>query len=82
MSDAGRVYEQVVTDRQSAIARELEEAPAIAVVEPLPSMLPPKPKQMLFRSVLLGVSVGLLGLLVVVIRELLRSSVVLETTRA
>jgi hypothetical protein len=36
MMDATRVYEQVVTDRQSAIARELEEAPAIAVVEPLP----------------------------------------------
>ena len=82
MSDAGRVYEQVVTDRQSAIARELEEAPAIAVVEPLPAVMPPKPRQLLFRSVLLGVSVGLLGLLVVVIRELLRSSAVLEASGA
>lgn len=78
VTDATRVYEQVVTDRQAAIARELEEAPAIAVVEPLPAVLPPKPRRMLFRSVLLGVSVSLAGLLVVVTRELARSSAALE----
>lgn len=78
MSDATRVYEQVVTDRQSAIARELEEAPAIAVVEPLPVLMPPKPKNVLFRSILLGASVALVGLLVVVTRELARTSVMFE----
>lgn len=77
-TDATRVYEQVVTDRQSAIARELEEAPAIAVVEPLPTVLPPKPRRLLFRSILLGASVALVGLLMVVTRELARSSAVLE----
>ena len=78
VSDATRVYEQVITDRQSAIARELEEAPAIAVVEPLPTVMPPKPRRLLFRSVLLGASVALVGLLVVVTRELARSSAGLE----
>ena len=78
VTDATRVYEQVVTDRQSAIARELEEAPAIAVVEPLPRVMPPKPGRVLFRSVLLGASVALVGLLVVVTRELARGSAVLE----
>jgi uncharacterized protein involved in exopolysaccharide biosynthesis len=78
VTEATRVYEQVVGDRQSAIARELEEAPAIAVVEPLPGVMPPKPKRLLFRSILLGASVALVGLLIVVTRELARSSAVLE----
>jgi uncharacterized protein involved in exopolysaccharide biosynthesis len=76
--DATRVYEQVVTDRQSAIARELEEAPAIAVVEHLPVVMPPKPRRLLFRSILLGVAVAVVGLLVVVTGELARSSAALE----
>lgn len=78
VTDAARVYEQVTTDRQSAIARELEEAPAIAVVEQLPALLPPKPRRVVFRSVLVGVSAALLGLLVVVTLELARSSARLE----
>jgi uncharacterized protein involved in exopolysaccharide biosynthesis len=77
-TNAARVYEQVITDRQSAIAHELEEAPAIAVVEQLPAQLPPKPRRVLFRSVLLGVSVALIGLLVVVTLALAQSSARLE----
>jgi hypothetical protein len=56
----------------------LEEAPAIAVVEHLPAVLSPKPKRLLFRSVLLGVAVALVGLLVVVTGQLARSSAALE----
>lgn len=78
LADATRVYEQVITDRQTAAARELEEAPALAVVEPLPAVLQPKARQLAFRSALVGASVALVGLLMVIFRELVRRSAGLE----
>jgi len=82
VSDAARVYDQVVADRQGAIARELEEAPAIAVVEDLPAPLPPKPRRILFRSLLLGLATFVVGLLFLVTRELARSSAAFESQGA
>ncbi len=78
VTDAGRVYEQVTADRQSAIARELEEAPAIALVERLPGAMPPKPKRIFFRSLLLGLAVLGAGFLLWATRELVRSSMAPE----
>jgi uncharacterized protein involved in exopolysaccharide biosynthesis len=69
---AAQVHEQVTADRQSAIARELEEAPAIAVVEHLPQELFPKPKRVLFRALLVGLAIAVAGVLVGISGELLR----------
>lgn len=82
VSDAARVYDQVVADRQAAIARELEDAPAIAVVEDLPAPLPLRPRRVLFRSLLLGLATFTVGLLFLVTRELARSSAALEAQGA
>lgn len=74
VTDAARVSEQVVADRQTAIARELEESPALAVVEDLPGLIPPQPRRVVFRALLLGLAVTVVGLLLLVTRELVRSS--------
>jgi len=74
VTDAARVSEQVVADRQTAIARELEESPALAVVEDLPSLIPPQPRRALFRALLLGLAVAAVGLLLLVTVELVKSS--------
>ncbi len=74
VTSAAQVHEQVTADRQSAIARELEEAPAIATVEQLPQLLFPKPKRILFRALLLGIAVAGAGVLLGVTRELARGS--------
>jgi len=72
VTSAAQVHEQVIADRQSAIARELEEAPAIAVVERLPQELYPKPKRVLFRALLLGAAIAVASVLLGVARELAR----------
>jgi hypothetical protein len=77
-TSAAQVHEQVTADRQSAIARELEEAPAIAIVEQLPQELFPKPRRVLFRSLLLGVAIAGAGVLLGVTRELARGSRALQ----
>lgn len=77
-TDASRAYDRVVTDRQAAIARELEESPALAVVEDLPVVISPQPRRVVFRALLSGLAVSVAGLLFLVTRELVRSSAALE----
>jgi len=40
------IYQTVVTDREQAIAKELEDAPAVVVLDPLPPSLPTAPRGM------------------------------------
>lgn len=77
-TDASRAYDRVVADRQAAIARELEESPALAVVEDLPVVISPQPRRVVFRALLSGLAVSVAGLLFLVTRELVRSSAALE----
>jgi hypothetical protein len=57
---AETVYGQAVSDRESAAAKELEETPALVIVDPLPAVLPREPRGTVWRS-LLGLVLGALG---------------------
>jgi uncharacterized protein involved in exopolysaccharide biosynthesis len=55
---ATNVYMQAITDRESAIAKELEETPAMVVLDPVPGQLPADERR-LPLMILLGAIVGL-----------------------
>jgi len=58
LTDAQTAYNQAITDQQSAVARELEETPAVVVVDPIPALLTPEPRQALLK-LLLATVVGM-----------------------
>jgi uncharacterized protein involved in exopolysaccharide biosynthesis len=63
------VYTQAVTDREAAVAKELEATPSVVVVDPIPQQLPTVPRYVLLLTIL-GVLLGAaLTSLVVVVRE-------------
>jgi hypothetical protein len=74
LGDAGRAWEQVTADLQAAEARELERAPALAVVEDLPAELAPMARQPVSRGLLAGLAAGLLWLLAMGTAELLKAA--------
>ncbi len=74
LGDATRVWESVTADEQGAQARELETAPALAVVEGLPDALVPPPRRVLFRSLLSGVLAAAFVFVVVGMRDLVRAA--------
>jgi len=73
VAQAGQVLQLATADRQAAVARELEDAPALAVVEGLPAVLSPWPKRILLRSVLLGAGFGVAAALVLIAAHLVRA---------
>jgi uncharacterized protein involved in exopolysaccharide biosynthesis len=68
LTTAQAAYSDAVSDRQSAIARELEETPAVVVVDPIPPELMPEPRQAILKLVLAGVLGVLIAGLVLVVR--------------
>jgi hypothetical protein len=74
VADASRVWESVTAERQSAQARELETAPALAVVEQLPATIVAPPRRVLFRGALAGVLAALAVFLVLAVRDLARAA--------
>jgi len=63
---AQTVYSQARTDYETAVARELEETPAVVVVDPVPGRLLPDPRRIPLKLVLataLGLIVATLALL-------------------
>jgi uncharacterized protein involved in exopolysaccharide biosynthesis len=52
---AQSAYNDAVSDNQSAIARELSEASAVVIVDPIPSILTPVPRQAVLKLVLAAV---------------------------
>lgn len=71
MQVASTVYSQAIGDRESAIAKELEETPAVVVVDPIPAKLSPDEKNLLAIA-LIGLMVGgLLMTFAIVVRDLL-----------
>jgi hypothetical protein len=71
LSLAQTVHGQAVTDRESAIARELENTPAVVVLDSLARELPPEPR----RTVIKVAAAGLTGLVLAVLALLLRAGV-------
>jgi uncharacterized protein involved in exopolysaccharide biosynthesis len=59
MMNAQTVYSQARTDYETAVARELEETPAVVVVDPIPSRLLPDPLRLPLKLVLAS-ALGLL----------------------
>jgi uncharacterized protein involved in exopolysaccharide biosynthesis len=59
VSNAQTVYTQARTDYETAMARELEETPAVVVVDSIPSRLLPDPLRLPLKLVL-GSALGLL----------------------
>lgn len=70
---AQQAYEGAMTDNQTALARELENVPAVVVVEGPPAILPAKERQTVLRSLLVFLVVAAAGFLSLLARELLRS---------
>jgi uncharacterized protein involved in exopolysaccharide biosynthesis len=67
LNNAQTVYSQAVTDREAAIARELEATPALVIVDPLPKRLLAEPLQAPLKmtlATLLGLMMAGLVLLV------------------
>jgi len=48
---AQTVYGQAVSDRESAVAKELEETPALIVVDPVPALIAPNPRRLALKLV-------------------------------
>ena len=68
VSNAQTVYSQARSDYESAVARELEETPAVVVVDPVPTRLLPDPRRIPLRIVL-ATALGLLAATVVLLMK-------------
>jgi uncharacterized protein involved in exopolysaccharide biosynthesis len=68
LASAQAAYSDAVTDRQTAIARELAEMPAVVVVDPIPPELTKVPRQAVLKLTLAAVLGVLLAGLVMAVR--------------
>lgn len=69
---AQEVYTQAMSDREAAVAKELEETPVVVVVDPLPSTLPRKSRMLSILVPIAGVVAGIIGMVLVFIGEAMR----------
>jgi len=69
---ARQVYTQAVADREAAVAKELEETPAMVVVDPVPPVIPPLPLHRSSKSLAVGIVFAIFASIIVVIRDGLR----------
>jgi capsule polysaccharide export protein KpsE/RkpR len=69
---AQTVYTQVVSEREAAIGKELEETPAVVVVDPMPRQLVPMSRGTAAKAVLAAGVVFMLLAVTVVVRDLFR----------
>jgi uncharacterized protein involved in exopolysaccharide biosynthesis len=68
---AQSVYMQVVNTRESAIAKELEDTPALVVLDPVPESMAPNSRHTAAKTLAAAFGGGLLTALLVVLRGLL-----------
>lgn len=71
---AEQVYSKAVSDRESAIAKELEETPVVVTIDPLPVTLPPTPRRIPLFAALAIIATLSLGVLWIFVVEALRVS--------
>lgn len=69
---AQQVYGLAVTDREAAIAKELQDTPALVVIDSLPRRLPPVPRHRLLKLLLTVVFATTAVSFVIVFHETLR----------
>lgn len=77
LTTAQSAYTDALSDRQSAVARELAEMPAVVVVDPIPPVLTPVPRQAVLKLMLAGV----LGMLVAGVVLAMRGEFVAQPAR-
>ena len=70
---AEQVYAKAVSDRESAIAKELEETPVVVTIDPLPATLPPTPRRLVLFTGLAIIAALTIGILWIFVQEALRS---------
>lgn len=70
---AKQVYMQAMGDREAAIARELQEAPAVVEIDPLPDELPLRPRLLMLKAGLAVIATLLLSITAVYAWESLAS---------
>jgi hypothetical protein len=66
---AQQAYTEAVTAREAAYARELEQTPAVVVVDPVPPELTLVPKYNLFYSLVASLAAGFVYVTVILLRE-------------
>lgn len=69
---AAQAYTQAVTERESALARELEQTPVLVVVDPVPAELPPVPRFSVFYGLIAALVAAFLVATLLILRELVR----------
>jgi uncharacterized protein involved in exopolysaccharide biosynthesis len=72
VSLATEIYTKATSDREAAVAKELEQTPVVVAVDPLPRTLPPKPRFAALATALGGIAGLLVALVVVFVAEGLR----------
>ncbi len=70
---ARQAYSEAVAARESAYARELEQTPAVVVVDPLPSSLPTAPRYILFYAMAFGILAAFVYVTLLLLRDGLHS---------
>jgi len=66
---ARQVYLQATGDREAAVARELQQTPAVVIIDPAPEELPKRPRRLLITILLAGFAGFLVGVLAAYLRE-------------
>jgi uncharacterized protein involved in exopolysaccharide biosynthesis len=69
---AEQVYSKAVSDREAAVAKELEETPVVVTIDPLPSSLPPTPRRLALFFGLATIASLLAGILWIFVSQALR----------
>lgn len=72
VSVAQQAYVQAVTERESAVARELQDTPAVVAVDPVPARLDPLPKFALFFGLAAAVAVTFVAVSMIYLAESFR----------
>jgi hypothetical protein len=72
---ARQVYTQATTDREGAIAKELEVTPAVVTIDPVPAEIPPLPRHALLKSLAASLFAFVLLSLLLISRESARRAV-------
>ena len=67
VSVSSQVYQQAITDREAAVAKELDATPAVVVVDAPPAELPTQPRMLVLRVLVATVLALTLGALVVLV---------------
>jgi len=81
LSLAQNVYAQAIGDRESAIAKELEDTPALVVLDPVPDVIAPNPKHTAAKMIAAAFAGGLLAAFWAVARALALSGGASEAGR-